>query len=72
MPSRPQPLHQHCGDRRLGPGIYAATANAELVTVVSLGIMVLDDQLTPERAIGGGLIVSGIVVHSFFRWPAPV
>ena len=56
---------------RLGPGSYAIIANAELVTVVLVGVLALGERLTAARALGGALIVSGIVVHGVFRQPRP-
>jgi drug/metabolite transporter (DMT)-like permease len=52
---------------RLGPGSYAIIANAELVTVVLIGVLVLGERLTTARALGGSLIIAGIVAHSVFR-----
>ena len=54
---------------RLGPSSYAIIANAELVTVVLVGVLALGERLSPGRAIGGGLIISGILLHGFFRRP---
>ncbi len=57
---------------RLGPSSYAIIANAELVTVVLVGVLALGERLTPARAVGGGLIVCGILLHGVFRKPHPV
>jgi drug/metabolite transporter (DMT)-like permease len=46
---------------RLGPSSYAIIANLELVTVVAVGVTLLGEPVTPERAGGGLLIVAGIV-----------
>jgi len=58
---------------RLGPSSYAIIANVELVTVVTIGVTVLGEKVTPSRAIGGGLIISGILAHGVFgaRGAAP-
>ena len=56
---------------RLGPSSYAIIANAELVTVVLVGVLVLGERLTPGRAVGGGLIIAGILLHGLFRKPSP-
>jgi len=45
----------------LGPSSYAIIANIELVTVVAVGVTLLGEPVTPERAAGGLLIVAGIV-----------
>ena len=52
---------------RLGPSSYAIIANFELVTVVAVGVLLLGEALTPARAVGGALIVSGIVLHALAR-----
>jgi drug/metabolite transporter (DMT)-like permease len=52
---------------RLGASSFAILANAELVTVVGLGVLVLDEVITPGRAIGGALIVAGILTHALSR-----
>jgi drug/metabolite transporter (DMT)-like permease len=52
---------------RLGASSFAILANAELVTVVALGVLVLDEVITPGRAIGGALIVAGILTHALSR-----
>jgi drug/metabolite transporter (DMT)-like permease len=56
---------------RLGASSFAILANAELVTVVTLGILVLGEEFTAGRALGGGLIVAGIVTHALWRQPPP-
>ena len=57
---------------RLGAGSFAILANAELVTVVVLGVLVLGEEMTAGRAIGGALIVAGILTHALSRQqPAP-
>jgi drug/metabolite transporter (DMT)-like permease len=59
----------------LGPSSYAIIANAELVTVVMVGILALGEAFTASRAIGGTLIVAGILTHALSRQevrvPAP-
>src|SRR5689334_13451083 len=57
---------------RLGASSFAILANTELVVVVSLGVLVLGEALTPWRAIGGALIVAGVVTHALARRPAPM
>ena len=52
---------------RLGATGFAILANAELVTVVVIGTLVLGEAITPGRAIGGVLIVAGIVTHALSR-----
>jgi drug/metabolite transporter (DMT)-like permease len=56
---------------RLGASSFAILANTELVVVVSLGVLVLGETLTPWRAVGGALIVAGVVTHALARRPAP-
>jgi drug/metabolite transporter (DMT)-like permease len=56
---------------RLGASGFAILANAELVTVVLIGTLVLGEEVTPGRAIGGALIVAGILTHALSRQPAP-
>ncbi len=51
---------------RLGPASYAIIANCELVTVVLVGVLALGERLTASRAIGGGLILTGIILHGFW------
>ena len=46
---------------RLGPSSYAIIANLELVTVVAVGVTLLGEPVSPERAAGAALIVAGIV-----------
>lgn len=55
---------------RLGASSYAIVANMELVTVVTVGVALLGEKMTPERAMGGGLIVAGIVGYGLLRKPA--
>src|SRR5262249_39848595 len=57
---------------RLGPSSYAIIANCELITVVLIGIFLLEEMLTPARAAGAVLIAAGILVHGLFREPGPV
>jgi drug/metabolite transporter (DMT)-like permease len=52
---------------RLGASSFAILANAELVTVVVIGILVLGEAVTLNRTIGGALIVTGILVHALSR-----
>jgi drug/metabolite transporter (DMT)-like permease len=52
---------------RLGPAAYAIIANCELVTVVVVGATVLGEKLTLARALGGGLILVGILLHGWVR-----
>ena len=54
---------------RLGPPTYAIIANCELVTVVVVGAIVLGEKLTPTSALGGGLILAGILLHGWVRRP---
>ena len=54
---------------RLGAPSFAILANVELVTVVLLGVLVLGEAVTPARAVGGALIVAGILVHALARHP---
>src|SRR5437588_13065969 len=56
---------------RLGAPSFAILANVELVTVVAIGILVLGEAVTPSRALGGGLIVLGILVHALARREVP-
>ena len=56
---------------RLGASSFAILANTELVTVVAIGVLVLGEAMTPSRAIGGALIVAGILVHALSRQKAP-
>ena len=57
---------------RLGASSFAILANAELVTVVLIGTLVLGEAVTPGRAIGGALIVAGIVTHALSRRETPL
>jgi drug/metabolite transporter (DMT)-like permease len=50
----------------LGPSSYAIIANVELVTVVTIGVTVLGEPVSLSRAIGGGLIIGGILAHGLF------
>jgi drug/metabolite transporter (DMT)-like permease len=52
---------------RLGPSSYAIIANLELVTVVAVGVTLLGEKMTPERAGGGALIIAGIVGYGLLR-----
>jgi drug/metabolite transporter (DMT)-like permease len=54
---------------RLGPSSYAIIANLELVTVVTVGVTLLGEKMTPERVTGGALIVAGIVGYGLLRKP---
>src|SRR6185503_13158827 len=56
---------------RLGASSFAILANTELVTVVAIGMLVLGEAMTPSRAIGGALIVAGILTHALSRQKAP-
>jgi drug/metabolite transporter (DMT)-like permease len=57
---------------RLGPSSYAIIANLELVTVVAVGVTLLGEPITPGRAAGGLLIVTGIVGYGLLRKPEAV
>jgi drug/metabolite transporter (DMT)-like permease len=52
---------------RLGPATYAIIANCELITVVVVGAAVLGEKLTATRALGGALILAGILLHAWAR-----
>ncbi len=52
---------------RLGAASYAIIANCELVTVILSGVLVLGERLTAGRAIGAGLILSGILSHALLN-----
>ena len=52
---------------KLGATGFAILANAELVTVVLIGTLVLGEAMTPDRAIGGMMIVAGVVTHALSR-----
>jgi drug/metabolite transporter (DMT)-like permease len=54
---------------RLGASSYAIVANIELVTVVTAGVGLLGEKMTLERAVGGALIVAGIVGYGLLRLP---
>ena len=56
---------------RLGASGFAILANTELVTVVLIGVLVLGEEFTAARAVGGALIVAGILVHALSRGGAP-
>ena len=49
---------------KLGPSSYAIIANVELVTVVAIGVGVLGEPVTAARALGGAMILGGIIAHS--------
>src|SRR5204862_4098527 len=53
--------------QQLGATGFAILANAELVTVVVIGTLVLGEEIISRRAIGGALIVAGIVMHALSR-----
>ena len=57
---------------RLGASGFAILANTELVTVVLIGVLVLGEAFTAARAIGGALIVAGILTHALSRGGALV
>src|SRR5438067_10947158 len=52
---------------KLGATGFAILANAELVTVVVIGVLILGEEMTPSRVIGGVSIVAGIVTHALSR-----
>ena len=52
---------------KLGATSFSILANAELVTVVAIGVLVLGEAITPDKAIGGALIVAGIITHALSR-----
>jgi multidrug transporter EmrE-like cation transporter len=54
---------------RLGPTTYAIIANCELLTVIVVGVVVLGEKLTPTSALSDGLILAGILQHSWGRKP---
>src|SRR5215813_1296742 len=54
---------------RLGFTTYAIIANCELVTVVVVGATVLGEKPTLTSALGGGLILAGILLHGCVRKP---
>ncbi len=54
---------------RLGAPGFAILANVELVTVVMIGTLVLGEAVTAGRAIGGAMIVAGILTHALARQP---
>jgi drug/metabolite transporter (DMT)-like permease len=57
---------------RLGASSYAIIANMELLTVVAIGVLWLGEPVTPGRAVGGALIVAGILAHALSRERAPL
>ena len=57
---------------RLGASSFAILANAELVTVVLIGVLILGEAVTFGRVVGGALIVAGILTHALSRQPAPI
>ena len=57
---------------RLGPSSYAIIANCELVTVVAVGVTVLGEPVTASRAVGGAMILGGIVAHSLLSARRPL
>jgi drug/metabolite transporter (DMT)-like permease len=54
---------------RLGPTTYAIIANCELLTVVVVGVVVLGETVTPTSALGGELILAGILLDGWVRKP---
>jgi drug/metabolite transporter (DMT)-like permease len=56
---------------RLGPASYAIIANTELLTVVAVGVLLLGEPMTPGRALGGLLIVAGILTHALAHNSGP-
>jgi drug/metabolite transporter (DMT)-like permease len=52
---------------RLGASAFAILANAELVTVVAIGVLVLGEPVTMARATGGTLILIGILTRALSR-----
>jgi drug/metabolite transporter (DMT)-like permease len=56
---------------RLGASSYAIVANVELVTVVSIGMLVLDETVTTGRLAGAALVITGILTHALSRRGAP-
>jgi drug/metabolite transporter (DMT)-like permease len=52
---------------RLGPSSYAIIANLELVTVVIVGVTLLGETMSRERAAGGVLIIAGIIGYGLSR-----
>jgi len=60
---------------RLGASSFAILANTELVTVVMIGVMVMGEVMSAARAVGGALIVAGILAHALGRkapYPGPL
>lgn len=52
---------------RIGASSFAILANTELVVVVAIGVLVLGEAVTVWSAVGGALIVAGIVAHVLAR-----
>jgi|GEM_PF-1043643 len=57
---------------KLGPSSYAIIANVELVTVVAVGVLLLGERVTASRAVGGVLIIGGILAHSLLQRRTPL
>ena len=56
---------------RLGASGFAILANAELVTVVLIGTLVLGEAVTPARSVGALLIVTGILAFGLSQRTSP-
>jgi drug/metabolite transporter (DMT)-like permease len=52
---------------RLSAGRYSIVVSLELVTVVTLGVLVLGERLTPVQFAGVGLVAAGIVADRLIR-----
>jgi drug/metabolite transporter (DMT)-like permease len=52
---------------RIGASSFAILANTELVVVVAIGVLVLGEAVTVWSAVGGALIVAGILAHVLAR-----
>jgi inner membrane transporter RhtA len=52
---------------RLSAGRYSIIVSLELVTVVSIGVLLLGERLTPLQLAGIGLVVVGIVADRLIR-----
>jgi drug/metabolite transporter (DMT)-like permease len=52
---------------RLTAGRYSIIVSLELVTVVSIGVLLLGERLTPVQFAGIGLVVAGIVADRLIR-----
>jgi drug/metabolite transporter (DMT)-like permease len=52
---------------RLSAGRYSIIVSLELVTVVSLGVLLLGEQLTPLQLAGIGLVAVGVVADRLVR-----